>query len=150
MKVIALALLALLGATAAVAQTTVAEPWVRATVAQQSGTGLFVQLTSAKGGRLVAASSPVAGVAELHEMSMQGDVMRMRALPAGLELPAGKTVTLKPGGFHVMLMDLRQQLKPGDTVAVTLVIEGADKQRELLQIKAQVRALGAAAPEHKH
>ena len=150
MKVIALALLALLGATAAVAQTTVAEPWVRATVAQQSGTGLFVQLTSAKGGRLVAASSPVAGVAELHEMSMQGDVMRMRALPAGLELPAGKTVTLKPGGFHVMLMDLRRQLKPGDTVAVTLVIEGADKQRELLQIKAQVRALGAAAPEHKH
>ena len=150
MKVITLALPLILGVTTTMAQTTVTDPWVRATVAQQKATGLFVQLTSAKGGRLVAASSPVAAVVELHEMTLQGDVMRMRPLPAGLELPAGKAVALKPGGYHVMLMDLRQQLKVGDTVAATLVIEGVDKQRETLELKVPVRALAAAPAEHKH
>jgi copper(I)-binding protein len=129
-------------ASAAPAQTTVADAWVRGTVAQQKATGLFATLTSAKGGRVVGASSPVAGVVEIHEMSIQGDTMRMRALPA-LELPAGKPVQLKPGGYHVMLMDLKQPLKAGETVSVSLVIEGADKKRETLEIKATVRALGA-------
>jgi periplasmic copper chaperone A len=133
------------------AQTTVTDPWVRGTVAQQKATGLFAQITSAKGGRLIEARSPVAGVVEIHEMSMQGDVMRMRALPQGLELPAGKAVVLKPGGYHVMLMDLKQPLKTGEMVPVTLVIEGADKQRETIEIKAPVRALAASAGDmHKH
>ena len=138
-------------ATASQAQTTVTEPWVRATVAQQKASGLFARITSVKGARLVAASSPVAGGVEIHEMRMDGDVMRMRALPRGLELPAGKTVDLAPGGYHLMLIDLKQQLKAGDTVAVTLVIEGADKKRETLQVQVPVRAVGAAAPMlHKH
>ena len=136
--------------TAAVAQTTAADPWVRGTVAQQTATGLFVQLTSAQGGRLVAASSPVATAVEVHEMAMNGNVMTMRALPDGLPLPAGKAVALKPGGHHLMLLGLKQALKAGDTVTVTLVIEGADKKRETLEIKAPVRALGAAPAEHKH
>ena len=100
------------------------------------------------GGRLVSASSPAAGWVEIHEMAMDGDVMKMRAV-SGLDLPAGKAVALKPGGFHIMLFDLKRALKAGDTVPLTLVIEGADKQRETLEIKARVRALGAAA-EPKH
>ena len=153
---IPIASLLLLACSVAQAQTTVSEPWVRGTVAQQKATGLFAQITSAQGGRLVSVSSPVAGVVEIHEMSMHGDVMRMRALPAGLDLPAGKAVALKPGGYHVMLMDLKQPLKAGDQVPVTLVIEGADKKRETLEIKVPVRAMaapaggGAGTEGHKH
>jgi copper(I)-binding protein len=135
------------------AQTTVAEPWVRGTVPQQKATGLFANITSAKGGKLVSASSPVAGVVEIHEMAMEGTMMKMRALPTGLDLPAGKAVALKPGGYHVMLMDLKQQLKVGETVPVTLVIEGKDGKKETLELKVPVRALNAAAPaamQHKH
>lgn len=144
------ALLALT-ALSAQAQTTVKDAWVRGTVPQQKATGLFAQITSAQGGKLVGASSPVAGIVEVHEMAMDGNVMKMRALPAGLDLPAGKTVELKPGGYHVMLMDLKQQVKDGDTVPVTLVIEGRDGRKETIELKAPVRPLGAAAPAgHKH
>ena len=145
-----LALAASAMATAACAQTTAADPWVRGTVAQQKATGLFVELTSVQGARLVSASSPVATAVEVHEMAMNGNVMTMRALPDGLPLPAGKPVALKPGGHHLMLLGLKQALKAGDTVTVMLVIEGADKKRETLEIKAPVRALGAAPAEHKH
>ena len=115
---------------------------------QQKATGLFAEITSAKGGRLLSVSTPVAGVVEIHEMAMEGDVMKMRARPAGLLLPAGKAVALKPGGYHVMLMDLKQQLKAGDTVPVTLVVEGADKKRETVEIKVTVKDLAATAPKH--
>ncbi|MBL8324272.1 MAG: copper chaperone PCu(A)C [Rubrivivax sp.] len=134
-------------AGSALAQTTVKEPWVRGTVAQQKATGLFAQITSASGGKLVAASSPVAGVVEIHEMAMVGDVMRMRAI-AALELPAGKAVKLEPGGYHVMLLDLKQQLKAGDTVSVTLVIEGAGGKRENVEVKAPVRPLAGGKDDH--
>lgn len=138
-------------ATAAWSQTTVTEPWIRGTVAQQKATGLFAQVTSAKGGRLVSASTPVAGVVEIHEMRMEGSTMKMRALPKGLELPAGKAVALKPGGYHVMLLDLKQQLKAGDTVAVTLVVEGVNQQRETIELKVPVKTVSAPAmSEHKH
>ena len=100
---------------AAHAQTTVKDPWVRGTVPQQKATGMFAQITSAGGGKLVSASSPAANIVEIHEMAMEGDVMKMRAIP-GLDLPAGKAVDLKPGGYHVMLIDLKQALKAGDTV----------------------------------
>jgi len=141
----ATALLALAGAASA--QTKVADAWVRATVAQQKASGAFMQITSSQGGKLLEMSSPLAGVAEIHEMAMQGDMMRMRAVPA-LELPAGKAVELKPGGYHVMLMDLKQQLKTGDSVPLTLVVEGKDGKRETLQLKVPVRALTESA--HKH
>ena len=134
----------------ATAQTTVKDAWVRGTVAQQKATGMFAQLSSAQGSRLVAVSTPVAGIAEIHEMAMEGNVMRMRALPDGLALPAGKTVALQPGGYHVMLMDLKQALKEGDQVDLTLVFEGADKKRETLQIKVPVRNLTAGPMMHKH
>jgi copper(I)-binding protein len=135
------------GAAAAHAQTTVKDAWVRGTVPQQKATGLFAQLTSAGGGKLVSASSPVAGIVEIHEMAMAGDVMRMRAVP-GIELPAGKAVELKPGGYHVMLMDLKQPLKEGDTVPVTFVIEGKDGKKETIAVQAPVKALNASMPKH--
>jgi copper(I)-binding protein len=142
----ALSLSLLVAAAPAAAQTTVKDAWVRSTVPQQMATGLFAQITSAQGGRLVSAASPVAGVVEVHEMTMDGNVMKMRALPNGLALPAGKAVELKPGGYHVMLMDLKQPLKAGDTVPVTLVIEGADGKRETLQLQAPVKAPGGMGP----
>ena len=138
----------LLSALAASAQTTVKDPWVRSTVPQQMATGMFAQITSAKGGKLVSVSSPVAGVVEVHEMAMDGTVMKMRAVPA-LDLPAGKAVELKPGGYHVMLMDLKQPLKAGDTVSVSLVIEGADKKRETIEVKAPVKSMTASMDGHK-
>jgi len=140
MKKLLLASMLLSAAVAALAQTSVKDPWVRGTVAGQKATGMFGQITSSTGGKLVSASSPVAGVVEVHEMAMDGNVMKMRAVPS-LELPAGKTVELKPGGYHVMLMDLKQELKAGDSVPLTLVIEGAGGKRETVELKAPVRAL---------
>jgi len=130
-------------AFSATAQPVITEPWIRGTVAQQKATGMFAQITHPKGAKLIGASSPVAGVVEIHEMAMDGDVMRMRAVPL-LDLPAGKRVELRPGGHHLMLMDLKQQMKPGESVPVTLVFEGADKKRESVEIKAAVKALSAA------
>lgn len=148
-SLLAFALLAAAPALSAFAQTAVQDPWVRGTVAEQKATGMFAKVTSTPGGKLVAASSPVAGVVEIHEMTMVDNVMRMRPI-AGLDLPAGKAVELKPGGYHVMLMDLKQALKAGDTVTVTLVIEGKDGKRENVDVKAPVRALGGAPERPKH
>lgn len=131
------------------ADVTVKEPWVRATVMQQKATGAFMTLTSSTDVRLISASSPAAGIVEVHEMAMDGDVMRMRAVPQ-LELPAGKAVDLKPGGYHVMLMALKQPLKAGDTVPLTLVVEGRGGQRQTIEVKAPVRALGGAMSDRKH
>ena len=129
----------------------VKDAWVRATVAQQKATGAFMQLTAQADTRVVQASSPIAGVVEIHEMAMDKDVMKMRAIPA-LALPAGKTVELKPGGYHVMLMDLKAAVKAGDVVPVTLVLEGKDGLRTSLEVKATARPLGnaAAAPAANH
>lgn len=135
------------------AQVTVRDPWVRATVSQQKATGAFMQITSAQDARLVEVKSPVAGAVEVHEMTMEQDVMKMRALPNGLELPAGKAVSLKPGGYHVMLMDLKRAMKEGDSVTVTLIVEGKDRKRSTIEIKAPVRPLatsGKTEHEHRH
>lgn len=142
---LALTWFALVGPAAAQTPVvTVSEPWVRATVAQQQATGAFMLLSASQNARLVAASSPVAGLTEIHEMALVNDVMRMRAI-AGLDLPAGRTVELKPGGYHVMLMQLRQTLNAGERVAITLVFEDANRQRFTQTIEAPVRPLGAAA-----
>ena len=101
-----------------------------------------MQLSAPAGGRLVEVRSSAASVVELHEMSMEGTTMKMRAVP-GIELPAGQAVALKPGGLHVMLMGLKQPLKEGQTVTLTLVVEGLDKKRETVDVKAVVRPLGA-------
>ena len=138
----------LLSPSAVRAQVTVQEAWARGTVGQQKASGLFARITSAQAGRLVAAASPVAGLVEIHEMAMEGNVMRMRAI-AGLDLPAGRTVELKPGGYHVMLMELRQPLEPGKTIPVTLVVE-VGGQRQQVEVQAQVRDLAGRAPAKGH
>jgi periplasmic copper chaperone A len=145
---IVLALGALLACGAAMAQTlTVSDPWVRATVPQQPATGAFMRLSAPKGAKLVEARSPAAATVEIHEMKMDGGTMQMRPVDA-VDLPAGKTVELKPGGYHVMLMGLKKQLNEGDSVPLTLVVQGADGKRETVELKAPVRALNAPAQKH--
>jgi copper(I)-binding protein len=129
-------------ATSLHAEVTVKEPWVRATVSTQKATGAFMTLTSDRDVRLVSAQSPVAGVVELHEMSMEGNVMKMRALPHGLDLQAGKAVDLKPGGYHFMLLDLKQPVSEGGTVPINLTMEDKTGKREFVKINAMVRPLG--------
>jgi hypothetical protein len=136
-------------ASTAAAQTTATDAWVRGTVALQTTTGLYVKLTSAGGGQLVSASTPVARLAQVHVMSMQGDMMTMREVPA-LELPAGKTVSLDPKGAHIMLIDVKHVLKAGEIVPITLVIEGKDRKREAVLVRARVEALGSAHEDGVH
>ena len=135
--------LLLMAALPALAQVTVGEPWVRATVAAQKATGGFMTLTSTQNTKLIGVSSPVAGVVEVHEMKMDNDMMRMRQIPS-LDLPAGKPVKLAPGGYHLMLLDLKQPLKNGDKVPLTLEIEDAQKVRSKVVIEAPVKPLNAA------
>lgn len=150
MKHVILASLLALSATAALAQVEVKDPWVRATVQQQKTTGAFMQLSAKQDARLVEVRSPAAGVVEIHQMSMANHIMRMRAVP-GLDLPAGKAIDLKPGGYHIMLVNLKQQIKDGDLVPVTLVVEGKDKKRQTIELQVPARPLnGAAADAIKH
>lgn len=142
MKKLAFAIALTLGALPAFADVTVADAWVRATVPQQMATGAFMRLTSDSDMRLVGADSPRASVVEIHEMIMDGNVMKMNAVP-GVDLPAGKTVELKPGGYHVMLMGLKQQVKDGDEVPVSIVVEAADGARQTIELKALARPLNA-------
>jgi len=130
------------------AQVTVSEPWVRATVPQQKATGAFMKLQSAQDAKLVSAKSPLAGVVEVHEMAMDAGVMKMRAID-GLALPIGKAVELKPGSYHVMLMDLKSQVKEGDAVPLTLTFETKDGKRQTMEVKATARNMSAPAqPSH--
>ncbi|MYM31151.1 hypothetical protein SAMN05192549_110111 [Duganella sacchari] len=135
--------LLLMAALPALAQVTVGEPWVRATVAAQKATGAFMTLTSTTSAKLVGASSPAAGVVEVHEMKMDNDTMRMRQIQA-LDLPAGQLVKLAPGGYHLMLLNLKQPLKEGDKVPLTLEIEDAQKVRSKVEVEAPVKPLNAA------
>ena len=126
--------------------------WARASVQGQKGTGAFMRLTAKDGARLVRAESPAAGVAEVHEMKMDGDVMKMRALPA-LDLPAGKTVELKPGSYHIMLLDLKAPLAKGSAVPLTLVFQDAQGTESRLDLSLPVAAAapgGAPAQGHSH
>jgi periplasmic copper chaperone A len=125
--------------------------WVRTAVEGQQGTGGFLKLTASQDMTLVGISSPVAGVGEVHEMKMEGDVMKMRALPAGLALPAGKTIELKPGGLHLMLLDLKQALPKDTTVPVTLVFkdQAGKEQKQLVNMPVSARAPLAAASAAK-
>lgn len=125
------------------AQVSVTDAWVRATVAQQKTTGVFMQIKSVKDVRLIEVRSPLAGIAEIHKMDMTGNMMKMRAVDM-IELPAGQTVELKPGSYHVMLMDLKNQVKEGDIVPITMIIEGKDKKRETIEVKATARPLNQA------
>ena len=137
-KIATFAAVALLATAAAQAQVTVDKPWVRTTVAQQTTTAAYLTITSARGGKLVSASSPVAASVDVHEMKMDGDMMKMRAVDA-VPLPAGQPVEFKPNGLHVMLTGLKAPLKAGDVVPIRLVVEDAKGKRETVDVKATAR-----------
>ncbi len=141
MKKFTLSLCLFAAATLAQAQVTVRDAWVR---------GVFVQLSAEQATRLVAAKSPVAGVVELHEMVMDGDVMKMRQIP-GLDIVPGRVLELKPGGFHVMLIDIKGKLRSGDVMPITLVFEDTKTKKTFAQeVKAPVTALGGGNMPMKH
>ena len=127
--------------------------WARATVQGQKATGAFMQITAPAATTLIGVSTPVAGVAEIHEMKMDGDVMRMRPLPKGLELPAGKAVQLKPGGYHLMLMDLKLPLQKDTTIPITLTLrdsKGVQSTQDLRVPVLSAAPAGQAEHQHKH
>lgn len=132
--------IATLLAAGAQAQVTVKDPWVRATVPAAKASGAFMLVQSAQDARLVEVRSPVAAMVELHQMSMENGMMKMGAVE-GIDLPAGKPVALASGGYHVMLMGLKQQMKEGDTVPLTLVVQKKDKKLETVEVKALVKPL---------
>lgn len=137
------------------APATVEGAWARATVPGQKASGAFMRITASEPLQLLRAETPAAGHAEVHEMKMEGGVMKMRALPA-LELPVGKTVELNPGGHHIMLMDLKAPLAKDTQLPLTLVFKDAKgaEQRMELQLPVATKAPGAsgaaAMPMHKH
>jgi len=122
----------------------IASAWSRATPsgAKVAGAYLTVENKGASADRLVSGSADIAGRVEIHEMTMDGGVMRMRPLDKGLAIDPGKTVKLAPGGYHIMLMDLKSPLKQGDKVPVTLQFEKAGK----VNVALDVQGVGAQAP----
>jgi copper(I)-binding protein len=123
---------------------TVVAPWARATPGGSKVGGAYLELKAAAGSgdRLVSASSTAAGTVEIHEHANEGGVMKMRRID-GLAVPAGGSVVLKPGGYHLMLMDLKQPLKQGDKLQLTLTFEKAGA----LSVEGPVAPLGAMAAD---
>ena len=144
---------------AGVAPVEVRDAWARPTVTGQGGTGVYAKLTAGAGSRLVGGSSPVAERVEVHQMSMEGNVMRMRELAQGLELPPGQSIELAPGGLHLMVTGLRQALAAGSSMPLTLRFvdrDGRESSKEL-QVPVQATgpggaggAAGAAHGAHRH
>jgi copper(I)-binding protein len=143
MSLSAAALVLTFGSTLAMAQSvTVKDPWIRGTVQGQSATGAFMELTGKSSARLVGADSPAAKTVEVHNMKMENGVMKMYPVE-GIDVPAGKTVKLAPGGYHVMLMGLRKPLTEGQKVPLKLTFELANKQRETVDLNVEVRKVAA-------
>jgi copper(I)-binding protein len=147
---IAAAFTTVCAASAFAQNVTVTDAWARATVSGQKATGAFMTLTAKDNAKLVGVSSPAAGVAEIHEMKMDKDVMKMAALPNGLDLPAGKAVALKPGSYHLMLMDLKAPLVKDSTVPVTLTFQDAKGVKSNVELKVLVGMQPPAMPSHDH
>ncbi len=127
------------------ANISVTDAWARATMPGQSVSGAYMQIRSDADARLLSASSSAVPRVEVHEMKMDDGVMRMREVKA-IDLPKGKTVSLEPGGFHIMLMNLKKPIAAGDVIPLTLVVESGGKQ-QTVEVKAEARAaMGSAKP----
>jgi copper(I)-binding protein len=145
-----LATLFVLATAAAQAQVDVTDAWARATGKGQKATGVFMNLTAQKATRLVGIKTNLTPVAEVHEMKMEKDVMKMQAIKA-LDLPAGQTVSLKPGSYHGMLMDLKAPVEEGSHVVLTLLFEdaaGVKTQQEVHAVAKKTPMGGADKPKH--
>jgi len=140
---------AMLASSAVMAQSKVevTNAWARASAPAQKVGAVYMDLRSAAPARLVSASSPVAAKVELHNMKMENNVMKMYPVEA-IDLPAGQSVKLAPGGYHVMLIDLKRDLVKGDTVPVTLTVEQSNKTRQTIEVKAEVRDLTVSGTPH--
>ena len=144
-----------LAAVSAQAQVEVTDAWVRATGQGQKATGVFMNLTAKKATRLVGVKADLTGSAEVHEMKMEKDVMKMQAVKS-LDLPAGQTVALKPGSYHVMLMDLKAPVAEDSQVVLTLLFEDAAGVKTQKEVKAVAKKIGMGGKdkpqhgEHKH
>ncbi|NDH60174.1 MAG: copper chaperone PCu(A)C [Alphaproteobacteria bacterium] len=124
----------------------ISQPWTRATPATAQSAGGFLTVTN-KGttpDRLIAAQSSVSAKVEVHEMRMDGNVMKMRELEKGLEIAPGATVMLKPGSYHIMFMGLKAPIAKDSMVPVTLVFEKAGS----IEVELKAAAIGAAAATH--
>ena len=123
----------------------ISSPFTRATPpgAKVAGAFLSIENRGQEADRLVSVSSPVAGLVEIHEMAMDGGLMKMRAVK-GIELKPGATVELRPGGYHVMLEDLKQPLREGEQIPLLLTFEKAGT----MEIKINIGSMGATAHVH--
>jgi copper(I)-binding protein len=139
---------ALAAPVAAAQSVTVTNAWARATAPGQKTAGVYLELKSDSNAAVVAVGSPLAATAELHSMTMQEGVMRMRPLPR-IDLPAGQTVRLAPNGMHVMLVGLKRDLKPGNKLPIVLSIQASGMALTTLKLEAEVRGLDGSAP-HNH
>jgi copper(I)-binding protein len=126
----------------------IANPWIRATPQGAAVAGAYMTITNkaASPDRLIGGFVSVAGRFEVHSMTMEGGIAKMRAVQGGLEINPGATVELKPGSFHIMLMDLKQPLMQGEKVKGTLQFEKAGK----VEIEYAVEAVGATSPSMHH
>lgn len=140
----------LAGAVHAAELITVLHPWARASVPGQRVGGVYMEIVAREGLRLTGVKSAAAETAEVHQMKMENGMMRMRAVPF-LELPAGKSVKLEPGGYHVMLFDLKQSLVAGQKLKIELTVEDAAKRKHRVAVEALVRDRDAGtAGKHDH
>ncbi len=130
------------------ANISVTDAWARATMPGQPVSGAYMQIQADADARLLSVSSSVVPRVEVHEMNMDGGVMHMREVKA-IDLPKGKTVSLEPGGFHIMLMNLKKPIAAGDVIPLTLVVESGGK-RQTVEVKAVARAMnmGGGAMQH--
>lgn len=149
-RLIMLALAGLIGASTAWADNVkVDDAWTRATAPGQKVAGGFMRLTADADMMLVGGGSPVSSHLELHTMQMDGGVMVMRQVE-NIPLPKDKTVELKPGGLHIMFIGLKQPIKAGDKVPVTLQVRGANGKEQTLAVTLEARAIGGMQHKHGH
>ena len=148
LRAVAPILLVWFASTARAQSVDVQQAWARPTVPGQTATGLFMTLKAPTDMRLMSASSPVATGGEVHEMRMDNDVMRMRALDDGLALPAGQRVELTPGGYHIMLMGLKAPLRKGTNIDVFLVFRDAQGKESKAEVIVPIRLTPANPAPH--
>jgi hypothetical protein len=139
LNVLMIALLLGVCGLASAQNVAVKNAWIRGTVPAQKSTGAFMDITATRNARLVSVQSNIAGSVEIHRTSMDNGMMHMQEMEKGIELPAGKTVKLAPGSYHIMFTGLKQQMKAGAHVPLKLNVEFADGKRESLEVMTEVR-----------
>lgn len=130
-------------------EVVVSEAWARASAPGQDSAAVYLRVTSQQDARLIAVTSAAADSAEMHSMSHDKGVMKMRELNA-LSLPAGQEVVLGSGGDHLMLLGLKKPLKVGSKVPLTFTVQFTDRRKEKIEVKAEVRSLAAGQDMHEH